>query len=417
MTLVKQQRSLAKPSNQTGNAPHRGGAGRPLHICMVAYTFYENDNRVMRYAETLAQEGHDVEVLALQDGRYPAEEVMCGVKVMRLQAREKTEKSRFSYLWPIMSFLMRAFYRVSVNDLKRRYDFIHVHSVPDFLVFSALLPRLRGTPVVLDIHDILPEFYGGKFGAGQDSLIFRLLCWTEWACAKFSSHVIIANHIWRDRLLSRSSSDHKCSVVMNSPDRNIFHPSDTPPPKRDRFLLLYPGSLNWHQGLDIAIRAFAKIADQVPFADFHIYGQGPSRNQLLALISELRLDGRVVLHEIRRIREIASVIESADLGIVPKRKDNFGNEAFSTKILEFMAMKVPVIVSDTRIDRYYFNDSLVRFFEGGNEDDLARCMLDLIQHPEKRRALVEKATDFVVMNDWTVKKFEYLDLVQRLTTA
>lgn len=405
---------MAQPLIQ---APPQGRTQRPLHICMVAYTFYENDNRVMRYAETLAQEGHDVEIFSLLDGRYPAEEVICGVKVNRIQGRVKNEKSRFSYLFPILSFLWRAFYRVSANDLKRRYDLIHVHSVPDFLVFSTLLPRLRGTPVILDIHDILPEFYGGKFGAGEDSLIFRLLCWTEWACAKFSSHVIIANHIWRDRLLSRSCSGDKCSVVMNSPDRSIFHPSDTPLPKRERFILLYPGSLNWHQGLDIAIRAFAKIKDQVPFADFHIYGQGPSKEQLVDLVKELGLEGRVMIYEIKKLREIARVIENADLGVVPKRKDNFGNEAFSTKILEFMAMKVPVIVSDTRVDRYYFDDSLVRFFEGGNEDDLARGMLDLIQHPEKRRALVENATQFVAKNDWTVKKYEYLDLVKRLTAS
>jgi glycosyltransferase involved in cell wall biosynthesis len=417
MVLVKQQESLPEPSNQTGNAPHRGRSGHALHICMVAYAFYESDNRVMRYAETLAKEGHDVEVFALQDGCYPTEEVMGGVKVRRLQARVKNEKSRLAYLWPILSFLWRSFYRVSVNDLGRRYDLVHVHSVPDFLVFSALLPRLRGTPVILDIHDILPEFYGGKFGVGKDSLIFRILCWTEWVCAKFSSHVIIANHIWRERLLSRSVGEDKCSVVMNSPDRSIFYPSETPLPKRDRFVLLYPGSLNWHQGVDIAIRAFAKISEQVPFADFHIYGQGPSQGQLLLLIEELGLDGRVVLHEIKKLREVPGMMENADLGIVPKRKENFGNEAFSTKILEFMAMKVPVVVSDTRIDRYYFDDSIVRFFEGGNDDDLACCMLDLIQHPEKRQALVTNASEFVAKNDWTVKKYEYLALVQRLTSA
>ena len=39
------------------------------------------------------------------------------------------------------------------------YDLIHVHSVPDFEVFAAAYPKLTGTKIILDIHDIVPEFY------------------------------------------------------------------------------------------------------------------------------------------------------------------------------------------------------------------------------------------------------------------
>ena len=389
--------------------------GKPLRVCMVAYTFYDADNRVMRYAETLAQEGHDVEVFALRKPSDRSEERVCGVKVHRLQRRQINEKGPISYAWRIGAFLLRAFFRVSVNDLKKRYDFIHVHSVPDFLVFTALLPRLRGTPVVLDIHDILPEFYLGKFGGRSASWKFRLLTWMEKISANFASHVIIANDLWRERLISRSIEPSRCTAVLNFPDPSIFHRSYPAPAKNERFLLLYPGTLNWHQGLDIAIRAFASISDAVPYADFHIYGDGPSKPLLADLIRSLHLEDRVALHAPRRLREIALIMAKADLGIVPKRKDNFGNEAFSTKIFEFMAVRVPVIVSDTKIDRYYFNDSLVRFFKGGDEDDLAQCMLDLIRHPEKRRTLVENAATFIQQNDWTTKRVEYIDLVARLT--
>jgi len=127
------------------------------------------------------------------------------------------------------------------------------------------------------------------------------------------------------------------------------------------------------------------------------------------------LENRVFLHPRKPLREIAEVVQNTDLGIVPKRKNSFGNEAFSTKIFEFMAMGVPVIVSDTMIDRYYFDDSVVRFFRGDDEKDLGRCMLDLIQHPEKRKTLVRKASVFIDQNDWTAKKHEYLNLVDKLT--
>jgi glycosyltransferase involved in cell wall biosynthesis len=389
-------------------------ARRPLRICMIAYSFYETDNRVMRYAETLARRGDHVDVLALRRNDAPTVEVLGGVHLYRLQSREIDEKTRFTYLWRIMSFLVRAMVRVSKLHLQQRYDLIHVHSVPDFLVFAAVLPKLMRTPVILDIHDILPEFYTSKFGAGPESLSFRLLQGVEKSSARFSSHVIIANHIWQQRLISRSVQAEKCSVIMNSPDRSIFYTNGNPRPAKDRFQLLYPGSINRHQGLDLAIRAFARISDRVPQADFCIYGSGPSQKALNTLIQELHLENRVFIRNPMPLREIAKVIESADLGIVPKRKDTFGNEAFSTKILEFMAMGVPVIVSDTQIDRYYFDDSVVKFFRGGDEEDLARCMLELIEHPEKRKQLAVEATQFVEKMDWTAKKHEYLDLVDEL---
>ena len=99
------------------------------------------------------------------------------------------------------------------------------------------------------------------------------------------------------------------------------------------------------------------------------------------------------------------------------RTFKFGNEAFSTKILEFMAMGVPVIVSDTKVDRYYFNDSVVRFFRGGDDEDLARCMLDLIGNKAERKQLADNASRFVERIDWNAKQGEYLDLVDSLAAV
>jgi glycosyltransferase involved in cell wall biosynthesis len=112
--------------------------------------------------------------------------------------------------------------------------------------------------------------------------------------------------------------------------------------------------------------------------------------------------------------QVAGVIENSDLGVVPKRKDPFGNEAFSTKTLEFMALGVPLIVSDTAVDTYYFNDSVVTFFHDEDEHDLARCMLMMYKHPEFRRELVGNALEFVKEYSWDSRKDFYLSLVDSL---
>jgi len=393
---------------------------KTVRVCMIAYSFYETDNRVMRYAETLAKRGDHVEVFALQREGSLRQEVLDGVNLFRLQRREVNERGRFSYLGRIMQFMFRAMYQVSTRHLRQRYDFIHVHSVPDFLVFAAWLPRFMGTPVVLDIHDILPEFYNSKFGSRSNSLIFHFLLQIEKVSGRFAGHVIVANHIWQDRLLSRSLKPGKCTVVLNSPDRSIFKDGAARATKSDstkRLSMLYPGSINWHQGLDLAIRAFGTISAQAPEVDFHIYGEGPLKQDLVNLVHELHLEQRVIFHKPIALREMATVIADADVGVVPKRNDNFGNEAFSTKILEFMAVGVPVIVADTLVDKYYFDDSVVHFFQAGNEQDLSRRMLELIQDPERRRLQAEKASQYINKHDWTARKHEYLELVDGMIAS
>jgi len=196
-----------------------------------------------------------------------------------------------------------------MHDLSQKYDLVHVHSVPDFLVFAALFPRLRGVPVILDIRDILPEFYASKFGVSERSIGFRFLCLVERLCARFASHVIVASHTWRERLLSRSVKAGQCTLVLNVPDRSIFVQSERKKDAKDRVLLLYHGTFNQHQGLDVAVRAFAKIKDLAPDAEFHVYGDGPSKSELGSLISQLHLEVLAVLlfaHAIDAFGRIAS---------------------------------------------------------------------------------------------------------------
>lgn len=385
-----------------------------MRVCLVTYSIYEQDNRVMRYAETLAQCGHEVEVLALRSPGDPKYLVLNGVKITRLQERNRNEKAKISYLVRILSFFVRTAWTLSVRDLRRKYDLLHINTVPDFLVFAGLLPKLRGGKIILDIHDILPEFYASKFGTSHDSLMFKALLVTEKLSCGFADHVIIANHLWHRRLTGRAVPAEKCTPIINYPDNQVFRRTGRTRTD-DKFVMVYAGTLNWHQGLDIAVKAFSLIYERVPQAEFHIYGNGPSRDSLIALAAELGLQDRVLFFPARPLREIATVVENADLVVVPKRKNSFGNEAFSTKIPEAMILGVPVIISDTDVDRYYFGDGIVRFFRGGDEQDLAAAILALIDDPSARAAMVRKADEYIAREDWDHNRWRYLEIVERLT--
>ncbi|MGH9163398.1 MAG: glycosyltransferase family 4 protein, partial [Vicinamibacteraceae bacterium] len=346
------------------------------------------------------ERGDDVDVIALRRPGQPRVGEEHGVRVIRLQRRAKTESTPLTHLAKLLWFALQAFAVLTVRHLRRRYDIVQVHNIPDFLVFAALLPKLTGAKVILDIHDVLPELYAGKFDAGPDSAVFRALLLVERLSCKFADSVVVANHIWHERLVQRAASSAKCLTILNSPDLRLFKPQSrerTPP--NGKFIILYPGSLSRHQGLDTAIRAFAGVVDLLPDAELHIYGEGPAKAELEGLTRHLAVEDRVQLHAPLPVEQIAEVIASAAVGIEPKMADRFGNEAMSTKVLEFLASGVPVILSRTRAHMLYFDHPSVRFFASGDHRELADALLDAYHHrPDDTSA--QRAVEFASSYGW-----------------
>src|SRR5579875_336435 len=100
-----------------------------MRVCMLAYTFYEGDNRVMRYAESLASRGDEVEVIALKKPGQPREMFYNGVRVICVQERVKNERNPLHYLLRVLGFMLRAGFAVSARHLRRPYALVHVHSI------------------------------------------------------------------------------------------------------------------------------------------------------------------------------------------------------------------------------------------------------------------------------------------------
>jgi len=388
---------------------------RPLRVCMVVYSFYLTDSRVRQYATAFADRGDQVDIIALRHNRTePKMDKYGSITVYNVQERRKDERGAFDYAQRICRFFLKAFWKITRLQWKEKYDIVHVHSIPDFLVYTALWPKVNGTPVILDIHDVLPEFYASKFDAGRRSVMISLMRLIERVSVMFADHVIVANDIWRDRVAERCRAEAKCTTVQNYPDPRVFRAQDSHTPNGS-FTIVYPGSLNQHQGLDIAVKAFARIADKMPNAEFKIYGGGPDKPKLIEMARSLGLEKRILFHDYLPFSEIVNVMSGADLAVVPKRATHqFGNEAASTKILEFMTLGVPVVVTRTRIDSLYFDEKLVRFFESDNDVQLADEIFFLYSNPSVRKELAANGLAHAKQNSWPSRQQDYLRLVDSL---
>jgi glycosyltransferase involved in cell wall biosynthesis len=173
---------------------------------------------------------------------------------------------------------------------------------------------MLGAKIILDIHDIVPEFYAAKFNAGKSNLITRALSLIERSCCSFAHHVIISNDLWYETLISRSVDKSKCTVFLNYPDTSIFSRIEIEGEyKEGPFTIIYPGSLNYHQGVDISVKAMEKVRRVAPDVRFDIYGFGPMKSSLAKMIQSLHLQDTVFLYEPLSLEGIAKKMATAQL--------------------------------------------------------------------------------------------------------
>jgi len=387
-----------------------------MKICMISYSVYKFDNRVHRYGESLVSAGHHLDVICLGRAGRTGKDKYQKTNLYQIQYRTFDEKGPISYLTRILRFLVKSFYMITWLHLRHRYDVIHYHNIPDFGVFCTLIPKFLGAKIILDIHDLVPEFYSRKFNLNDDHPMVKLLKWVERISCRYADHVIISNHIWWDWITNRSVRKDKCSVILNAPYPPLFNPYREKVKKRNlkRFVILYHGALNEHFGVDIAIKAVDSARRKVPSILLNIYGTGREDENLKRMTEKFDLSKHVHFYDPLPRDKVPELIRDADIGIVPKRSARFADSALSSKLLEFAYMKKPVIVSRTRASQRYFTNEMVRFFEPEDTDKVCQNIVDLAKHRRERESLSMNVDKFNLVHNWGVYQKVYFSILNRL---
>jgi len=383
-------------------------------ICMVAYTYYLSDPRVRREAEALAERGDMVDFICLREKGGKSFGIVNGVNLYRLPQGRYRGSGVFAYVMGYFLFFIRSFLKLNSLYFKKKYNLIHINTMPDFLVFTAIIPKILGTKVILDIHDLMPELYAAKFAINASYPLIQILCFIEKISTQFADHVLTVTKLWKGRLQERSVRSAKCSVILNVPDDKIFKIINK---KRDNkyFNLIYHGTIAKRYGIDVAIKAINIIKDEIPSIRFTILGEGDQLEEFINLTRKLSLENYIYFSkQFVPVEKLPTIIAQMDIGVVPNRNNEFAGEVLNGKLLEYVAMRIPVIVSKTIGIQQYFNDSMVMFFEPENVKDIARKILYLYRHPEERRKLIQNADKFNQKHNWRKEKQKYYEIVDRL---
>lgn len=343
---------------------------------------------------------------------------MNGAEVHRLPVRRHRGSGLVVELIEYLTFFILAFARLTRLHWRKRYNVVQVHNLPDFLVFVALIPKLTGARIILDLHDLMPEFYAERFQDSMDSLLVRLICLQEWLSCRFADHIITVTELWRQTLIERGQPANKITVVMNLADDHIFFPAaatTTHALNGGQFRLIYHGILGHRHGLDLALRAVAKVRQAVPKICLTLHGWGEYRQTLESLASELDLQDHIRFSSSGLpTTELPNLLKTADLAIVPYRNGLFTGGILPTKLMEYAALGIPVIAARTPAIAAYFDETTVQFFTPGDADQLALCILTLYRDRRRLENLARNIVKFSRRYNWTKASAEYAALVGRL---
>jgi glycosyltransferase involved in cell wall biosynthesis len=382
---------------------------------MVVYAEYPfSETRVQREAEALVEAGWEVDVLCLRTPGEPDRDSCNGVAVHRLPVdldKRSLALQLASWTW----FLVRAAARLTALHRRRAYDTVQVHNLPDYLVFAAAVPKASGATVVLDLHDLLPEFFAGRFGTERWPWLARLVRLQERLSCRFADHVITVTDQWRDRLVERGVPADTITVVMNVADGRVFRPVPRPPDDGDGPSVIYHGTVTERYGLDLALRAVDMLRDELPGLHLTIRGGGDFVDDLHRLRAELDLEDRVdLVHTLVPLEDLPGIIGSHDLAVVPNRNDEFTDGILPTKLMEYAAVGIPAVAARTSAIEAYFADANVELFEPGDAADLARGIRALAVDSARRRELAARSHVFTDRHDWQAVRAGYVALMERL---
>jgi glycosyltransferase involved in cell wall biosynthesis len=380
---------------------------------MVACSYYETDSRIRRAAEALVRRGHRVDFLCVVD---PGTRTVRQAGLLRFHRlplhRERGTGIRYLFKYGI--FFLWTFGTLSRLGLRRRYDVVYVHNMPNFVVFAAVIPKITGAKILLDVHDPALELLAALRGGRLPAWLARLLRAEERASLFYADALITVNESMRQRLVAASPPATPVTVVMNLPDPAAYRPGDDASRAGANHRLVYSGTMAHRHGLDLALTAVAMLADDYPGLRLRIIGEGSEQAALATMAEDLGIAHRVEFLGFVPVEAVPALVRGSIAGLSPHRADAFGSLVFSMKVPEYIALGLPVICAGTRTMRHYFGDDELLYFEPGDAEDLARAIRELLEDPHGAAPRVERSQHRLKQLDWSAQRDTLVQAVESL---
>ncbi|WP_420705371.1 MULTISPECIES: glycosyltransferase family 4 protein [unclassified Streptomyces] len=384
-------RTLKDSSSQdpAGSGASKGpaGSGRPGRraLILVENLSVPFDRRVWQECTTLRDAGWEVHVICPRGTKRDteAEAEIDGVRIHRYPLRAATGgpagylREYGAALWHTAR-LARAVGPVHV---------VHACNPPDLLFLPALRLKRRGARFVFDQHDLVPELYLSRFGRGED-LLYRAVCALERMTYRAADVVLATNESYKEVAVGRGGRrPEDVFVVRSAPRTDRFRPVPPEPELKHGkpHLLCYLGVMGPQDGVDYALRALAKLRDELGRTDWHavFVGSGDAFDAMVELSRGLGLEERVTFTGRIPDADLLRHLSTADVCLSPDPRNPLNDVSTMNKVLEYMAMGRPIVSFDLKEARVSAGDAAV-YAPADDESAFAKLIAMLLDDPEKR---------------------------------
>jgi glycosyltransferase involved in cell wall biosynthesis len=369
---------------------------------------------VRKEVESLSECGFRVDVLCVRSPGEVKESAGLADRVTRLPLLI-VRGSRSRYVFQYTVFLLLAALRLATSMWKGRYALVHVHSLPDFLVLAALPARLRGTPVVLDLHESMPELYLARFGDRAGSVVHQLALLAQRLSCAAASRVITVNPTIASLLARRGVNPSQVTVVENAPKWDGTWWEAPAVPSVDKHVVIV-GGLNRERDLDTVLRAAAILGPRFSLK-WRVIGRGEDAyvRRLTEVRDVLGLQTDVSIEPEVPAREVPGLLRETLVGVVSYERNPLTEIATPNKAYEYAALGKPMVVADLPALRELFGDS-VSYYVPGNPESLANSLVQLLEDENLRRVQAERVRERHREHRWQIMEGRLLSLYSSLLT-
>jgi glycosyltransferase involved in cell wall biosynthesis len=397
-----------------------------VRLGMIVHAYYPHDVRVRRQCEALADRGDIVDLVCLKAEGESKTERIGKVNVYRLPLTHERGQGALGYIIEYAAFFVLAFLKLAALGIRHRYPIVQVHNMPDFLVFTTLIPKILGARILLDMHDITPELYQSIYGISDRSITFKLLVLFEQASLAYADRVMTVNRNIRDLFITRNPIAQKIEVVMNAPDPRYFRYSSPRTTHRTAmkdskpFRLFHHGQILRRYNFETALEGFSIASQQVPSLEMDIYGDGEKQylEEVKDWVCSRGWSDQIRFHDRVPVEQIPDLIRQADLGLVPCKKDVFVDKVMlPVRLLEYVAMGLPSVCSRVGTVESYFDDSEVAYYKHNDPAELANQIVGLYKNPGLREQLARKAMKAFRSCEWPRMQKRYYRILDQMLTS
>jgi glycosyltransferase involved in cell wall biosynthesis len=374
-------------------------AGKPRRILFIVENLPSPfDRRVWQEATTLQQNGYEISIICPTGKGYESKyEVLEGIHIYRHNLPLEADGA-LGYALEYGAALFWEFYLSFKVLFTRGFDAIHACNPPDLIFIVGGFFKLFGKKFLFDHHDINPELYEAKFH--RRDMFWKLMVWCERITFKTATVSIATNESYKRIAIERGGKDPDSVYVVRSGPKldrlKIIEP--VPELRKGRqYMVGYVGVMGKQEGIDYLLRAASYLIKDKERTDIHfgLVGGGTELENLQKYTEELGIAEYVTFTGRVPDQEMLEMLNTSDVCVNPDVANEMNDKSTMNKIMEYMALAKPIVQFDLTEGRFSAGEASL-YARKNDEIDLAEKIIELLDDPEKRKAMGEFGRDRVV---------------------